>query len=157
MKLKSAWLRLAGLLAISAFGQFAYASNAVINFLKEARSLCKPFDNGVLEFDTDRVIYNIDVTGNGQQDVIIDNSKIKYPTAPTLFCGTGGCTLAVIVNDRPFEFLAPTWKVEKAGDGKPLLKMAIHWSQCDYKAPAGKRSNGAAPHSKVWVANQNRS
>jgi hypothetical protein len=133
MKSKYTWLAIAGFFVLSVPGQFAYASNAASIVMEKARTECSSFDDGVLQTDSDNTITLADLTGDDRPEEIIDGNKFSCPTALTLFCGTGGCALTVIVDEKPFEFLAKAWKVVKAPDGKPTLKVAVHWSQCDYK------------------------
>jgi hypothetical protein len=130
---KLLWLLATAISVHSVFAQQAYASEAAGAVMDQARAECSYFDGGVLETDPDNTISLVDLTGDGKPEEIVDGNKFSCPTSLTLFCGTGGCALTVIVDEKPFEFLAKAWKVVKAPDGKPILKVAVHWSQCDYK------------------------
>ncbi len=109
------------------------ASDAADKVVDEARTECRSFENGKLIINPDKTITLVELTGGGGPEEIIDGNQFSCPTALTLFCGTGGCSLTVIANNQPFEFLAKAWKVDKSPEGKPLLKLAVHFSQCDYK------------------------
>jgi len=129
------WLFAAALSVNSTLAEQSLASEAADAVLDQARAECSSFDNGVLETDPDNTITLVDLTGDGKPEEIVDGNKFSCPTALTLFCGTGGCAVSVIVDEKPFEFLSKGWKVEKDTDGIPLFKSAVHWSECNYKSP----------------------
>lgn len=134
MSLKNLWLIAIVIFAHSIFTIQANASDAAGVIMDQARADCSSFDDGVLETDPNNTITLVDLTGDGKPEEIVDGSKFSCPTALTLFCGTGGCAVTIIVNEKPFEFLSKGWKVENNVDGKPLFKSAVHWSQCNYKS-----------------------
>lgn len=134
MSVKYLRLFAVSIFAHSAFAIPANASDAASTVLEKARTECSSFDGGVLETDPDNTITLVDLTGDGKPEEIVDGNKFSCPTALTLFCGTGGCAVTLIVNEKPFEFLSKGWRVEKDTDGKPLFKSAVHWSQCNYKS-----------------------
>lgn len=123
-------LFVAALVVVNTSGSVG-ASDAVDVILAEAESDCKLFENGVLTYDTDVAVSLIDVTGNGALDEIVDSSAFQCSSAASLFCGTGGCGLNVIVEDANFDTLAKAWSV-RAGENGPVLALEIHWSECDY-------------------------
>ncbi len=133
MRSKFVGLFIAAIFVHFALAQSAHASQAAGAVMDQARAECSSFDGGVLKTDPDNTITLVDLTGDGKPEEIVDGNKFSCPTALTLFCGTGGCSLTVIVDEKPFEFLSKAWKVEKGTDGKPVLKSAVHFSQCDYK------------------------
>ena len=99
-------------------GQHVHASEAARVVMDRAQVECSSFNGGVLETDTHKTVSLADLTGDGRPEEIIDGNQFNCPTARTLFCGTGGCQLTVIVHEQPFEFLAKAWRVEKAPDGQ---------------------------------------
>lgn len=113
--------------------QDSAASDTARVIMDKARAECHAVDGGVLETDPQRTVSLADLTGDGRPEEIVDANQFYCPTARTLFCGTGGCQLTVIVEEQPFDFLAKAWKVAKASNGRATLKLAVHWSQCDYK------------------------
>jgi heat shock protein HslJ len=122
-------LALPMLMAISAGS--VRASDAVERILAEARNECKSFENGVLTIDMDRAVTEIDVTGNGKMDKIIDSAAFDCSSAHSWFCGTGGCGLDVIAEGTTFNFLAKAWAVQ-VGNNPPELAIAVHWSECHF-------------------------
>ncbi len=117
------------------------ASGAAEKVVESARAECLSLDNGVLSTDPQKTISLADLTGDDQPEEIVDGNQFSCSTAASLFCGTGGCALTVIVGEKPFEFLAKAWKVEETSEGNPVLKIAVHWSQCDYKSPCWESFN----------------
>ncbi len=93
-----------------------------------ARADCKAFENGVFS-TTKKAIPRIDLTGNGIPDAIIDSLQFRCSTAGTLWCGTGGCEITIIVDGIPHKFLAKGWKVVDWTSFKVLL-LQVHGSQC---------------------------
>ncbi|MGR3662497.1 MAG: META domain-containing protein [Paracoccaceae bacterium] len=120
----------AALIAVGSSGA-GNASDAVDMILADAENECKSFENGVLSFNPDLAVSEVDVTGNGEMDEIVDSSAFSCSSAASLFCGTGGCSLNVIAEGVTFDFLAKAWSV-RAGTDKPELAIEIHWSECDY-------------------------
>ena len=106
----------------------ASASEAASTIVDQARRDCKSFENGVLD-TTEQTISLVDLTGDGRPEDIVDASQFSCSTAASLFCGTGGCLITVIVNATPFEFLAKGWKVIQ-WDNQPILLLAVHGSEC---------------------------
>jgi len=133
MKSLSTWLAAIGIFLLSATGNFAQTNTIENGIIEKARADCGSFENGILEFDTQKAISEVELTGDDNPEKIVDFTNVTCSSSASFFCGTGGCGLTVIVNKTPVEFLAKAWKVEKATDGTPILKLAVHWSECDYK------------------------
>jgi hypothetical protein len=106
----------------------AIASDAANKVVDQARKDCKSFENGILK-TTKQTITLTDLTGDGRPEEIVDASQFSCSTAASLFCGTGGCSITIIVNGKPFDFLAKGWKIVKWSD-RPILLFAIHGSAC---------------------------
>lgn len=111
----------------------ARASEATEKILNEARAECKSFENGELTIDMSFAVSEVDVTGDGKLDEIVDSTAFTCSSAASLFCGTGGCALDVIVDGKTFDFLAKAWSV-RAGKTQPELAIEVHWSECDYNS-----------------------
>jgi len=93
-----------------------------------AKVECKALDNG--EFSTtEKTIQLADVTGDGRPEEILDASQFACSTAASLYCGTGGCPITVIVDGKGHEFFGHGWKVFKWGK-LPILLVRQHGSSC---------------------------
>jgi len=106
----------------------AAASEAVGLVVDQAHQDCESFENGVLSM-TEQTISLADLTGDGRSEEIVDASQFSCSTAASLFCGTGGCSITVIVNETAFDFLAKGWKIVQWGD-QPILLLTVHGSEC---------------------------
>lgn len=96
--------------------------------VQTAKAECNRLDNG--EFDaTERAIALHDLTGDGKPEEIVDASQFSCSSAMTLWGGTGGTYLWVIVDNKEYEFLAHNWKVIEVGNNKILL-LGVHFSEC---------------------------
>ena len=105
----------------------SWASEAIDRVVDQARQDCSDFEDGVLQ-TTDELLTLIDVTGDGEPDEVVDAHGFHCTTG-SLFCGTGGCPLTVIVDNTPTEFLAKAWTVIEWGE-QPILLLEVHGSEC---------------------------
>jgi hypothetical protein len=80
---------------------------------------------------------NVDLNADGKPDEIVDESKFTCSTAPSLYCGTGGCMTHLIVDGKDSKYLTKEWTIAQLGAAKILL-ISIHWSECNYKTPCLK-------------------
>ena len=103
------------------------ASDAADQVVEQARQDCQAFENGVLE-TTDDAVTLVDLTADGQPNEIVDAAGFRCSTG-NLFCGTGGCSLTVLVDETPTEFLAKAWRVIEWGS-LPILLLEVHGSAC---------------------------
>jgi hypothetical protein len=101
---------------------------AVTSVLDAAQNECRSFENGTLEVGENTVV-EVDLTGDGKINYLVDASEMTCSTAASLFCGTGGCALTAVVDGKPHEFLAKGWRVIKMYDF-PVLLLAVHGSEC---------------------------
>ncbi len=105
-------------------------------WVDDMRTTCANFENGRLTIDWRRFMTRADVTGEGKPDLILHATPdaVRCNSMLSMNCGTAGCGLMVVVNDdKPHEFIAKSWDVGKAGDGRGLLIVGVHWSSCDYR------------------------
>jgi hypothetical protein len=83
---------------------------------------------------SDEAIKNVDLNADNKPDEIIDEGKFSCSTASSLYCGTGGCMLHLIVDDKDYKLLSQRWALAELGSARVVIT-AIHWSQCNYKTP----------------------
>lgn len=104
------------------------ASELASRFIDEARAACATYENGELGYQPG-TIRLIDLNGDGIDDEIIDESTYKCTSSATMFCGTGGCGLKVIVGDRVLERLVKQWQTLE-WDGDRMLLLQLHGTEC---------------------------
>ena len=109
-----------------AFG--AEPSPAAKEIFQKAKEECARFEDG--EFHaTEQAISHHDFTGDGQPEEIVDASQFSCSTSASMWGGSGGTFLWVVVDDKPYEFLANRWKTIDF-DGQSVLLLAVHSSEC---------------------------
>ena len=96
--------------------------------LAKAASDCASFESGEFSYTAQAVVER-DVTGDDLPETVIDSSHFACSTAASLWGGTGGTQLWVVVDDTPLEFLAHQWQVVDMA-GQPVLLLAVHSSEC---------------------------
>ncbi|RXH38495.1 hypothetical protein XH94_21855 [Bradyrhizobium zhanjiangense] len=64
--------------------------------LRYTNEECDSQDGGTVTFAPDTV-RKIDLTGDGRDDYIVDFSGTKCGERETIYCGTGGCTMNILV------------------------------------------------------------
>lgn len=96
--------------------------------IQESERECAAFESGTFSA-TERAITLQDVTGDGHPEEIVDASQFSCSTAASMWGGSGGTLLWVIVNGEKFEFLAHRWQVVDV-DGQKVLLLAVHSSEC---------------------------
>ncbi len=101
---------------------------AIRKVIETAEADCKGYQNGKLIM-TKKAWPRVDLTGDGELDVIVDAREFRCTTAATLWCGTGGCPITVISDGVPHEFLAKGWKVVEWSNLRILL-LEVHGSEC---------------------------
>lgn len=117
------WAAMALLAATPAAG--AESADAAI---EAARAACAGWENGELAVE-DGAITEIDLTGDGQPETVLDESRLACSSALSLFCGTGGCMVHVFGAPQPYSRLAKGWRViEWSGDR--ILLFALHGAEC---------------------------
>ena len=106
----------------------AESLSVAAKIVQKAKSECAALENG--EFNaTGQAITLLDLTGDGRSEEIVDASQFSCSTALTLWGGTGGTYLWVIVDKKAYEFLAHRWLVVDVDEQKVLL-LAVHSSEC---------------------------
>lgn len=109
--------------------QLAADDTAVVNdIFRKAENECAAMDNG--EFNTtEQTITLHDFTGDGRPEELVDASQFSCSTALSLWGGSGGTYLWVVVDGEAYEFLAHQWKVVDV-EGRNVLLLAVHSSEC---------------------------
>ena len=96
--------------------------------VQKAKSQCSSFDGGNFNA-TERTITLHDLTGDGRPEEIVDASQFSCSTSASMWGGSGGTFLWVIVDGKAYEFLAHKWRVVDVDRDKILL-LAVHSSEC---------------------------
>jgi hypothetical protein len=103
-------------------------SPAVAEIVRKAESQCAGFEGGQFHME-ESAVSTYDFTGDGQPEAVVDASRFACSTAASMWGGTGGALLWVVVDGKAHEFLAHRWKVVDM-DGQNVLLLAVHSSQC---------------------------
>jgi hypothetical protein len=105
----------------------AWAADPVPDLLASARSACTGVDGG--SFDAGDAVVRVDLNGDGGDDTLVDASAFRCSSAPSLYCGSGGCALHAVVGDRAWSFQAEGWRMVD-WDGRPILLIARDGGWC---------------------------
>lgn len=119
-------LRLVVGLCFIAFSSPALAGT-VDNILDKARGFCASYENGT--FDAGDAVQSVDLDGDGELDLIVDESGFSCSSMASAFCGTGGCTLHAVIDDRSWSFQAESWRIIE-WDSRPILLIARDGGRC---------------------------
>jgi len=96
--------------------------------VQKAKSECANFQEGQFNA-TEKTITLHDFTGDGRPEEIVDASQFSCSTSASMWGGSGGTLLWVIVDGEKHEFLAHKWRVVDV-DGQKVLLLAVHSSEC---------------------------
>lgn len=96
--------------------------------VQKAKSECASFEGGKFNA-TEQTITLHDLTGDGRPEEIVDASQFSCSTSASIWGGSGGTFLWVIVDGKAYEFLAHKWRVVDVDRNKILL-LAVHSSEC---------------------------
>ena len=99
-----------------------------IAIMQKAESECNALDGGDFH-STEQTTTLHDLTGDGRPEEIVDASQFSCSSAASLWGGSGGTYLWVIVDGEAHEFLAHQWQVVDMY-GNNVLLMAVHSSEC---------------------------
>ena len=78
--------------------------------IQKAKSECVELDDGKFNA-TEQAITLHDFTGDGRPEEVVDASQFSCSTAVSMWGGSGGTYLWVIVDGKTYEFLAHKWRV----------------------------------------------
>jgi hypothetical protein len=96
--------------------------------VQKAKNECASFEGGTFDA-TEQAITLHDITGDGRAEEIVDASQFSCSTSASMWGGSGGTLLWVVVAGRTHEFLAHKWRVVDM-DGQKVLLLAVHSSEC---------------------------
>jgi len=96
--------------------------------VQKAKSECASFEGGKFNA-TEQAITLHDVTGDSRPEEVVDASEFSCSTSASMWGGSGGTFLWVIVDGKAYELLAHKWRVVDV-DGQKVLLLAVHSSQC---------------------------
>ena len=96
--------------------------------VQKAKKQCLSFEGGSFSA-TERAITLHDLKGDGRPEEIVDASQFSCSTSASMWGGSGGTFLWVIVDGKAYEFLAHKWRVVDVDRDKILL-LAVHSSEC---------------------------
>ncbi len=96
--------------------------------VQKAKSECSSFEGGKFNA-TEQTITLHDFTGDGRPEEVVDASHFSCSTSASMWGGSGGTLLWVLVDGKAYEFLAHRWRVVDM-DGQEVLLLAVHSSEC---------------------------
>ena len=107
-------------LLLSSLSVFA-ASPEAQSLIDRAAEECRSFENG--EFDPGEALTEIDLWSQfgSVTAELIDESKFACSSAASLFCGSGGCMLNLIVDGEISAWQATGWRTIEWGPDRILL------------------------------------
>lgn len=117
----------------AAFNPDAYPPQ-VRKSLEYANAECAANGGGKVTFAPDTV-QKLDLTGDGRDDYIVDFRDIECIGSQALYCGTGGCTMDILVTlpngkiRTIFSDRVRTIEIAK-GKGPRTIRFALHGSYC---------------------------
>jgi hypothetical protein len=122
-------LRIALILASCSLAAMASEYQATATaIMQKAENECASLDGGAFH-STEKTVTLHDLTGDGRPEEIVDASQFSCSSAASLWGGSGGTYLWVIVDGEAHEFLAHQWQVVDMY-GNNVLLMAVHSSEC---------------------------
>ena len=96
--------------------------------LADAAKACAGQDNGV--FASEGAVRQIDMTGDGTEDTIVDEALFTCTTAASLYAGSGGSMIHVFVNGTQSSFLVQGYETVRWADVLIVL-LAVDGSSCN--------------------------
>ena len=118
-----------GIAALAGVALPSWAADPAAEVLERAEQHCHSINEGQFHAGEGAVM-QLDVTGDGAPEQIVDATHFSCSTAVTPYCGTGGCPLTVIVDGKPAHFQALRWKVIH-WDDQPVLLLHVYSAACE--------------------------
>ncbi len=104
----------------------AHASPDTI--LAEAAKACAELDGGV--FASEGAVRQIDLTGDGTDDTLVDEGLFTCSTAASLYGGSGGSLIHVFANGTESSFLVQGYETVRWAD-RLIVLLAVDGSSCN--------------------------
>jgi hypothetical protein len=107
--------------------------------LDKARKECRAARGLKLTVEPE-AIRSIDLNGDGRADAIVDYSHVTCERRPEIFCGTGGCPLAIVVAlpggkyREVFRQQVLRYVIEP-GEGARTIRFDLHGTRCGKTGP----------------------
>ncbi|WP_299902060.1 hypothetical protein [uncultured Ruegeria sp.] len=97
------------------------ASQEAQRIIESAAADCKNFENG--EFDQGDAVTEIELRSQfgAVKAELVDESQYSCSSAASMYCGTGGCMLNLIVDDETMSWQATGWRLIDWGPDRILL------------------------------------
>ena len=96
--------------------------------LAAAAKDCAEFDNGV--FASEGAVRQIDLTGDGTEDTLVDEALFTCTTAASLYGGSGGSLIHVFDNGTESSFLVQGYEPVRWAD-RLIVLLAVDGSSCN--------------------------
>jgi hypothetical protein len=96
--------------------------------LAEAAKACAEQDNGV--FASEGAVRQIDMTGDGTEDTIVDEALFTCTTAASLYSGSGGSMIHIFANGTESSFLVQGYETVRWANVLIIL-LAVDGSSCN--------------------------
>ena len=119
-------MRLAALAIATAFLPTLAAAD-VETILADAAKACTEQDNGT--FTSEGAVKEVDLTGDGTADTVVDEALFQCSTAASLYGGSGGSMVHFIANGSETTRLVQGWDTANWA-GSTLVLLALHGSEC---------------------------
>ena len=106
----------------------ALAEDTVEKILTEAKADCASLDDGVFDAPVG-TITDVDLTGDGKPEQVVDAAKFTCSTSASYWGGTGGSQLSLIVAGKRLDYFAQEWKVIEWNKA-PVLLLWLNGGEC---------------------------
>jgi hypothetical protein len=104
------------------------AAADVDTILADAAKACAAQDNGTLT--TEGAVKEVDLTGDGKPDTVVDEAFFKCSTSASLFNGgTGGSMVHFLADGSETARLVKGWDTANWADST-LILLALHGGEC---------------------------
>jgi nitrous oxidase accessory protein NosD len=101
----------------------------VDTILADAAKSCAEMESGV--FASEGAVKEIDLTGDGTPDTVVDEALFTCSTSASLFNGgTGGSMVHFIVGDAETSYLVKGYDTADWG-GRRIVLMSLHGTECN--------------------------
>ena len=104
-------------------------SKTLYNLVAKTEDECRDNDNGVLLVPHNAIEYH-DVTGDGVPEEFLIRGRLNCSSGFSLWSGSGGSWISVIVDGVATTFLARSFFVDTTIFNIPILLLSLHGSTC---------------------------